>query len=93
MSYHFSFYAPSKAYALANAHAVLDKTTEEQPIHGKDLPATKAAVASYIALLPEPEEGQSVLVTVSGSIGSVDDEVSHLNVSIYAGICHSHQHA
>lgn len=91
MSYSFNITAESKADATAQVTTELAKVVASQPVHAKDCAQAQAAADSYIALLPEPNDTQSIFMWVSGALGWTgdgDDKVfnsASVNVAVSVG--------
>ena len=68
MSYSFSVKAGTKAEMAALISAEFDKVLETQPIHVVDRQAAQEAAKAFLAVVKEPAEGESVAVSVSGSV-------------------------
>jgi len=86
MSYSFSVRAASKADALVEVAAELDKVVVGQPTHASDRQAAEDAVKAFVAVVRDPGEGEYLGVSVSGSLSWQEDNVftgASVNVSAY----------
>jgi hypothetical protein len=87
MSYSFNVLAATSVLAAAAVATKLDETAAQQPIHEADKAQAQAAVESLLPLLREPEEGEQISVSVSGSVSKyrVEDEgFNSLSLSVNA---------
>jgi hypothetical protein len=69
MSYSFSVTADTKVEAKEKIAAELERVASDQPVHATDRAAAQAAAESFVDLLSEPAEGQTIVVNVNGSLG------------------------
>ncbi len=89
MSYSFNILAATAALAAAAVATKLDDTVTQQPIHEADKDQAKTAVESLLPLLREPEEGEQISVSVSGSVSKYrteDEGFNSLSLSVNAHI-------
>ncbi len=83
MSFSFNIKADSKAEALTNVKATLDGVVNGQPVHSNDRQYIEAATAACIGVLAEPRAGQTVSVSLSGSLGwRAENEFTSANLSV-----------
>lgn len=89
MSYSFNFTAANRSEAKQKASTEMDRVVQQQPIHSNDQAQAKAAVESFIDIVPEPADGQQIAVSVSGSVswrGGTDvAEIGGAGVQISVG--------
>lgn len=83
MSYSFRIKADTKGDAGDQVAAELGKTVELQPIHATDRQATQNAAAAFIDVLRDPEPGEQIVLTVTGSVAWTGADVL-TGVSIHA---------
>jgi hypothetical protein len=69
MSYSFSVSAASKADAKSKVAERMAEIVASQPNHKVDQDAAVSAANAFIDVLHDPEEGQQVNVSMSGSVG------------------------
>lgn len=92
MSYSFNARAGSKADLKAAVSDKLDGVVQQQEVHKADRDLAEKAATSAIDLLGElpetdgDEPTHDYSCSVSGSIGQQDDQVTNVNVSIYAAV-------
>jgi hypothetical protein len=83
MSYSFTVREATKDAAVTAVDAELKKVLAGQPVHAKDKAQALAAAESFIGLL-DPEESQSVVVSMNGSISTNAAGVTNASVSVQA---------
>ena len=91
MSYSFGIVALSKAAALAAVAVKLDEVVAQQPIHEHDRAAAEAQATAVVELVPEPAEGEEIVVGVCGYVqwqGTYPDnhKINAVNVNVTASL-------
>lgn len=89
MSYSFNILAATASLAATAVATKLDETVGQLPIHEADKAQAQAAVESLLPLLRQPEEGEQVSVSVSGSVSKYrteDDGFNSLSLSVNAHV-------
>jgi hypothetical protein len=81
MSYSFSVSAPSKDEAKTKVRDELVRVTTAQPVHALDSDQAFEAVAAFIELLHD-DPTRDVSASISGSISTTDQNVTHANVNV-----------
>lgn len=69
MSYSFSVKAANRDDAGKKVEDELAKVVQSQPVHEGDRQAAQDAAEGMIDCVPEPGEGEEIIVNVSGSLG------------------------
>lgn len=67
MSYSFSAKGATKAAAKEAAESSIKNFVEPQTAHAGDIAAIRGACSAFIDSLPDPDEGEEVLLTCYGS--------------------------
>jgi len=83
MSYSFSVAADTKAEAKVQIAAEFDRIVSTQPIHAADREVAQGAAESFVDLVSEPAENQTLVVNVHGSVSWLnEDDFQGANVGI-----------
>lgn len=69
MSFAFSVVKKTKEEVKEAIIAAMVEVVKTQPAHERDRSLVNATAAAYIDMLDEPPEGQSINVSVNGSVG------------------------
>lgn len=87
MSYSFSVQASSKKEAVEKVAAELEKVVASQPPHEADKQAAKTTAETFIGLLRDPKDGESITVSMNGSLSWQETGVfTGANVSVSSWI-------
>ena len=88
MSYSFAVAADTKNEASQKINAEFDKIVAMQPIHAKDRREAEESADMLVDVLKEPDEGECIKVTMSGSLGWRSEDIitsASVNISAYIG--------
>lgn len=88
MSYSFNARAGSKSDLKAAVSDKLDGVVAQQEVHETDRDVAENAASDAIDLLGDLPDGDThdYSCSVAGSIGKADDQVTNVNLSIYAAV-------
>lgn len=68
MSYSFGITAPTKAEAKEKVRVSMANVVATQPVHSADEKQVVESAHRFIDILPEPKEGQHVVVSMNGYV-------------------------
>ena len=89
MSYSFSVTADNKTDATRQIREQFDAVVLAQPSHDADKEAAVVAAQSLVRVLVDPQEGEEIHVSMSGSLGwrwESDNEFTSAQVNINASL-------
>lgn len=81
MSYSFNVRARSKTEVMAKVSGELEKMVLAQPIHSADRELAEMTASSFVNLLPN-DPNHDTVVSVSGSIWKNEDGIRQASVSV-----------
>lgn len=87
MSYSFNVKAATKSDALAAVAVEMDKVVVSQPVHAADKQPAQDVARTFVGMLRDPGEGESVSVNVWGSLSwEAEGVFTSANVGVNASI-------
>lgn len=94
MSYSFRKFAPNRQELMDKVNQELNNVVMAQPVHARDCAQAAAAAEAFLAIVPDPAEGQVFCIDMHGSVSyKYDSEKNEIGETAGASVGVSVYHA